>query len=257
MPTGRWVCRPYTGTLKNKGLLRWVSKMVWENHCWTTPRSPFLAKFGCPELRDIVTYCTPYFKIHTNTDWHFPLFASFKDGEHEGLFAVLLCRVVGGRTKVVTNNDINIASWYSLKVIWSMVSITQPCQPRTRSLFEGWLRGQVWMSCLLRMGSGVLSSMVHIILSLVTASRHLGNPTDSWPALGGCSQVSSPTIPSTGNLYQCLSLKDFHNIQIFQEFEARDQCLFRQVRVFLPFANSDLVTTPRWSGGLWQGARHL
>jgi len=31
-----------------------------------------------------------------------------QDGEHEGLFAVLLCRVVGGRTKVVTNNDINI-----------------------------------------------------------------------------------------------------------------------------------------------------
>ena len=90
------------------------------------PRSPFLAKFGCPEFRDTVTYCTPYFKIHTNTDWHFPLFASFKDGEHEGLFAVLLCRVVGGRTKVVTNNDINIASWHSLKVMWSMVFITQP-----------------------------------------------------------------------------------------------------------------------------------
>eukprot|EP00913_Durusdinium_trenchii_P035703 g33408.t1 len=31
-----------------------------------------------------------------------------EDGEHEGLYAVLLCRVVGGRTKVVTNNDINI-----------------------------------------------------------------------------------------------------------------------------------------------------
>ena len=37
-------------------------------------------------------------------------FLSFlrQDGEHEGLYAVLLCRVVGGRTTVVTNNDINI-----------------------------------------------------------------------------------------------------------------------------------------------------
>ena len=31
-----------------------------------------------------------------------------QDGEHEGLYAVLLCRVVGGRTTVITNNDINI-----------------------------------------------------------------------------------------------------------------------------------------------------
>ncbi|CAJ1439422.1 unnamed protein product [Effrenium voratum] len=30
------------------------------------------------------------------------------DGDHEGLFAVLVCRVVGGRTKVVTNNDIDV-----------------------------------------------------------------------------------------------------------------------------------------------------
>ena len=68
--------------------------------------------------------------------------------------AVLLCRVV----------DFNIAFWARWTWIWfghwSMVSIPHsPVEGICQSLFclcllEGWLRGQVWVSCLLRMSSG-------------------------------------------------------------------------------------------------------
>ena len=87
---------------------------------------------------------------------HFWIALAHEDGEHEGLYAVLLCRVVGGRTKVVTNNDINIVPERKRLHIFTLGSTTT-CRFSLRHVpFWGWTAGfclrrsipfSLWWSC--------------------------------------------------------------------------------------------------------------
>ena len=70
----------------------------------------------------------------------------------------------------------------SLNMIWSLKHGFHHPSPWWRlnskhvclCLPVGWFRGQVWLSCLLRMGSGVLSSMVHTVRSPYRCSACTG-----------------------------------------------------------------------------------